>query len=136
MLTDLGLQTQEQIDRHKDFMKSRINGNSWGCVSTALCKNCNHLFSDSICLCSGLGVCLNCGFDNINFPKIESFLNCEPTNKLEKIKEAAKILVEKLDEIDKDERYKRVWANYMIHGNKYEGPFYIDELNNLKEILK
>lgn len=68
MLTDLGLQTEEQIKNYNDSCNRRakdlLNGSWHGCVSTFLCKNCNHLFSDSICLCAGLGVCPNCKFDN------------------------------------------------------------------------
>jgi hypothetical protein len=69
MLTDLGLQTEEQIKSYNDSRSRRANSMldgtfPGGCVSTALCTNCNHLFSDSICCCVGLGVCLNCSFDN------------------------------------------------------------------------
>lgn len=78
MLTDLGLQSPEEIDKFNEFRKARANSMfngifHGGCVSTDLCKNCSHLFSDSTCLCAGLGKCTNCGFDNS--PKIEYKLN-------------------------------------------------------------
>lgn len=59
MLTDLGLQTQEEIDTW-----SERRNNFDGCINFAICKNCKHGFRDSICLCAGLGKCPNCGFDN------------------------------------------------------------------------
>lgn len=62
MLKDLGLATAEQIKSHKDFF-SNWRGQH-GCVSSAICKNCNHLISDSLCLCSGVFICPNCGIKN------------------------------------------------------------------------
>lgn len=44
-------------------------------------------------------------------------------------------LINKLDEIHNDSRYIAVWTNYHIHGCRYTGPTYIDELNKAKEVL-
>ncbi len=68
MLTDLGLQTEEQIQKRKRHDQIRydemLNGVSRGCVGTRICENCNHLISDSICLCSPIFTCPNCNFEN------------------------------------------------------------------------
>lgn len=47
-----------------------------------------------------------------------------------------KQLVNRLEEIHLDKRYEAVWVNYLIHGGKYTGPTYVDELNKAKESLK
>lgn len=69
MLYDRGLQTPEQIKKYHEYMdirgKSILNGTfATACVGERLCENCNHLISDSICLCVGVFTCPNCGFKN------------------------------------------------------------------------
>lgn len=69
MLTDLGLQTPEQIKIYDDFNKARTQGmlnGTWpgGCVDKAICEKCKHLIQDSLCLCSGAFTCPNCGYKN------------------------------------------------------------------------
>lgn len=51
------------------------------------------------------------------------------------VTDAAKKLVERLDEIARDPRYQSVWTMYAIHGMTYDGPFYVDELNELRRAL-
>lgn len=51
------------------------------------------------------------------------------------LEEAAKGLVDKLNAIHADERYKSVWALYVIHGGYYQGPFYKEELETLVAAL-
>ncbi len=64
MLYDRGLQTLEQIKEHREGLKKRGSGSHHGCISSLICDNCNHLISDSICLCIGIFTCPNCGFRN------------------------------------------------------------------------
>lgn len=70
MLTDLGLQTEEQIKQRQNDDKTRYEqmlkgvSTGWGCVGTRICENCKHLISDSICLCIPVFTCPNCQFKN------------------------------------------------------------------------
>ena len=64
MLFDLGLQTEEQIAKHKEMLSRRFDGSNVGCISQRICENCNHLISDSICLCVPCFICPNCKFEN------------------------------------------------------------------------
>jgi len=48
----------------------------------------------------------------------------------------ADALVKKLREIGDDPRYTAVWAFWHVHGMKYSGPFYVDELDSLERALK
>lgn len=79
MLHDLGPATEEQI---KEYNKPIDFTKQWGgCISTRLCQNCNHLISDSICLCLGIFTCPNCKFENGKELKsaISAFENLLPT---------------------------------------------------------
>jgi len=44
-------------------------------------------------------------------------------------------LVAKLDEVDVDSRYQAVWEFYAIHGAKYTGPDYRQELDEMRAAL-
>jgi len=55
---------------------------------------------------------------------------------IEQLKAALQALVDKLDEIHADPRYKSVWTSYMIHGGQYHGPTYVDELARARAALK
>lgn len=44
-------------------------------------------------------------------------------------------LVNKLEVIHKDSRYTSVWTNYHIHGGRYDGPTYVEELEEAKSVL-
>src|SRR5690242_6607171 len=63
MLTDKGLQTAEQIKAHEEFFQDFLT-NKQGCIGARICKGCNHLIQDSLCLCSGFFKCPNCGHEN------------------------------------------------------------------------
>lgn len=56
-------------------------------------------------------------------------------SKEDSIKLAAQALVDKLHAIAADPRYISVWTLYQVHGGKYEGPFYVDELTALEKAL-
>ena len=43
--------------------------------------------------------------------------------------------VNKLDAIHEDPAYKSVWASYMIHGGRYQGPTYTAELAAVRAVL-
>ena len=83
MLYDRGLQTAEQIREHKKELSRRFNSLdpnryiSGGHIGSLICDGCNHLISDSICLCAGVFTCPNCGFENGKLIKqsIENFRN-------------------------------------------------------------
>ena len=34
-----------------------------GCIDSLACLKCYHVIGDSICLCAGIGVCPNCGYE-------------------------------------------------------------------------
>lgn len=51
------------------------------------------------------------------------------------LEEALRSLVDALNKCHDDPRYLAVWTNYMIHGGKYAGPFYIDELRAAEALL-
>jgi hypothetical protein len=48
---------------------------------------------------------------------------------------AARELVKKLLSLPADDRYMAPWICYANHGGKYDGPFYVDELEALKDEL-
>lgn len=64
MLSDRGLQTEEQIKAHEEFLRTRFSNGLHGCISERICEKCKHLISDSICLCIGCFICPNCGHEN------------------------------------------------------------------------
>jgi len=64
MLTDLGLQTPEQILKHKERVSQWLEATGGGCISELVCNGCSHLIADSICLCSGYFICPNCQLVN------------------------------------------------------------------------
>ena len=45
-------------------------------------------------------------------------------------------LVNRLDAIHADPRYESVWTSYMIHGGRYNGPTYVEELARARATLK
>ncbi len=47
-----------------NYQRIELNLKFGGCRSSAACLNCFHVIFNSICLCAGVGVCPNCGFDN------------------------------------------------------------------------
>ena len=49
---------------------------------------------------------------------------------------SAKKLVAKLDAVHADPKYRAVWTNAEIHGMRYSGPRYDDELESLREVLE
>ena len=51
------------------------------------------------------------------------------------LRAALKGLVDRLDEIHADPRYESVWASYMIHGGRYNGPTYVEELARARAAL-
>lgn len=63
MLYDKGLATQKIKDDILAIEEYRARGGG-GCISSRICEKCNHLISDSICLCLPYFVCPNCGFEN------------------------------------------------------------------------
>lgn len=38
--------------------------NRAGCIDSLACVNCFYIISNTTCICAGIGVCPNCGFDN------------------------------------------------------------------------
>jgi hypothetical protein len=53
----------------------------------------------------------------------------------EEIRRKAKALVEKIEAIHADNRYRAVWEVAFVHGYKYDGPQYVEELSALKTAL-
>ena len=49
--------------------------------------------------------------------------------------ELARALVEKLDVVHEDPAYKGVWGLHYVHGGRYTGPTYTDELGALRRAL-
>ncbi len=47
----------------------------------------------------------------------------------------SEVLTAKLHSLPKDDRYMGVWACYANHGGKYDGPFYVDELDAADKAL-
>ncbi len=68
MLTDLGKLSDEKLKAYQqseaDRLVTILGGGNIGCIGALPCKSCNHLISDSICLCSRYFVCPNCGTEN------------------------------------------------------------------------
>ena len=54
---------------------------------------------------------------------------------MNKVVEAAKALIEKLEVIHENAAYQSVWTFYTIHGMKYDGPTYEREFESLKTAL-
>lgn len=54
---------------------------------------------------------------------------------LKSIPTLSRTLVNALRAINQDSSYLAVWHSYQIHGGKYQGPFYVDELNALESAL-
>jgi hypothetical protein len=55
--------------------------------------------------------------------------------RIEVIEKALSDLVNKLKIIHDDSRYTAVWSNYHIHGGRYTGPTYIEELKQAEQAL-
>jgi hypothetical protein len=64
MLSDLGLATAEQKEAQQQFLDKRSSSGHHGCISERICEKCDHIISDSICLCIGAFTCPNCGHEN------------------------------------------------------------------------
>lgn len=54
----------------------------------------------------------------------------------QKIREAAKKLVDKIDVMINDPEYLAIWVLYDVHGLSYKGPKYEKEFEKLKVLLK
>lgn len=54
----------------------------------------------------------------------------------QKIIEAAKELIDKIDKMINDSEYIAVWILYAVHSLVYKGPSYEKELKKLKVLLK
>ena len=59
----------------------------------------------------------------------------DPPRPVDEVRAALQGLVDKLDEIHEDPRYKSVWTSYMIHGGRYHGPTYVEELARARAAL-
>jgi hypothetical protein len=44
-------------------------------------------------------------------------------------------LVDQITACENDSRYISVWTIYYLHGGRYEGPFYIEEMNKAKDAI-
>ena len=66
MLYDKGLLTGEELVSFRAYENKRnASYPTWtGCISARICSNCNHLISDSICLCNPIFICPNCQHKN------------------------------------------------------------------------
>lgn len=53
-----------------------------------------------------------------------------------KIEEAARKLVEKIDQVHENPEFQGVWSFLSVHGQEYRGPGYREELQQLREVLK
>lgn len=56
-------------------------------------------------------------------------------NEVDRIVEILNKLVNKLELIHEDSNYKTVWSMYYIHGGRYNGPNYMEELRDAKQVL-
>jgi hypothetical protein len=52
------------------------------------------------------------------------------------LEEAARNLLDQLNKVTSSREYVSVWAIYQIHGGKYTGPQYGEELKKLSALLK
>jgi len=57
-------------------------------------------------------------------------------NYTSRLADALDALVKKLELIEKDPRYEAVWTSAFVHGIKYTGPTYIDEMIAAKKVLE
>ncbi len=62
MLTDKGLATDE--DREDIRKCDEYRKNHTACIGSRICEKCNHLISDTICLCVPIFTCPNCSHKN------------------------------------------------------------------------
>ena len=53
----------------------------------------------------------------------------------QEIETAARALVAKLEEIEKDKSYQGIWSFLLAHGMHYDGPNWAEELINLRKAL-
>lgn len=53
-----------------------------------------------------------------------------------KLREALRVLIEKLDEVHDNPEYASVWTIWHVHCGDYEGPTYIEELEAAKSVLR
>ncbi len=56
--------------------------------------------------------------------------------KLQSLIITAELLTTKLREVAEDPRYTAPWIFWSQHGMKYDGPFYVDELDSLERAIK
>jgi hypothetical protein len=65
----------------------------------------------------------------------DGILEDEEAMDITRLAEAARALVGRLDQIERDPRYQAVWHAYLVHGGRYTGPTYTAELAALREAL-
>lgn len=68
--------------------------------------------------------------------KTGSQSQADPTIPEIDLKAALRSLVDALEKCHADPRFQTVWTIYQIHGGRYEGPFYKDELAVAVETLQ
>lgn len=51
------------------------------------------------------------------------------------VRQALQRLVDKIDQMQVDERFQDVWAMYELHKRSYGGPSYDQELEDAREVL-
>ena len=61
---------------------------------------------------------------------------CDLIVVVEEIYASAKALVDRMEEVHGSPEFSGVWMLYHVHGGRYDGPSYSDELEKLKEVLK
>ena len=60
----------------------------------------------------------------------------EALTRLASVRDALAALVSRLDEVHAHPAYKSVWTLHMIHGGRYDGPTYVEELARAREALE
>jgi hypothetical protein len=53
-----------------------------------------------------------------------------------KVREALWALIDKLDALEASPEYNGVWNSYRVHGGRYTGPNYAEELKAARQALK
>lgn len=60
----------------------------------------------------------------------------ETTRNLRDLVTAARAFSNKMAAVEVDERWKRVWSFYAVHGMRYSGPYFQEELEALRTALR